>query len=458
MTSDTSTTQSIIDDSDLLKAGEAVDDPLAAIREQFDRAPYPRKPLEAEPKATWLYYHTYATAYYRRTQRFLDDRPLTILDVGCGSGFGTLALALANPGSRVIGVDLSPESVKLARQRLDHWGLSDRSEFHTLSMTEVTQLTDRFDYINCDELLYLQPDPADALLAMKAVLKPEGIIRTNLHNYHQRIDYFRVQNIARLVGLMDENPGEFEVECLADLFNSLHDWVPLKKNIWKPERAENEELVMMNFLFQRDRGFTVPQLFEYIERSGLDFISMTNWQEWDILSLFKDLDNLPAFLAMGLPMAETVDKLTLYNLLANTNRLLDCWLGHPEAACEWVPVEEWEPEDWQGAKIALHPQLQTAEFREGLTTVLRSGLDLNMDDFLPLPRGLATVSGAIALGLVPLLDGPKTMDELIQYWQQVHPIDPVSLEPTTEAQAAEPLRYLLTEFVKVGYIFIEPVS
>ncbi len=43
-----------------------------------------------------------------------------------------------------------------------------------------------FDYINADEVLYLLPDIVEGLKAMKAVLKPEGIIRTNLHSSFQR--------------------------------------------------------------------------------------------------------------------------------------------------------------------------------------------------------------------------------------------------------------------------------
>lgn len=432
------------------------DDPLAKVREQFDRAPYPRKPIDAQPSPNWIYFHNYATAYYRRTQRILDDRPLAVLDVGCGSGFGTLAMALAHPNARVVGVDLSPASVALAKQRLEHWELSDRCAFFTLSMTDVGQLGEAFDYINCDELLYLQPDPADALAAMKSVLKPEGIIRTNLHNYYQRIEYFKIQEIARMLGLMDDNPGEFEVECLAELLNSLRDNLFIKQRIWDQDKSKNEELIMMNFLFQRDRGFTIPELFDFIDRADLEFISMTNWPEWEILDLFKDPEDLPAFLAMGLPMASAQDKLHLYELLAPRNRLLDCWVGHPEASEEWVAVDEWEPEDWQGARVALHPQLRTDRFRTGLTTTLRSGGDLNVKESLELSWGLAGVSGAIALGLVPLLEGTKTFEELIAFWQQARPVDPVSLAPTTDAEAAAPLRYLLTEFVKMGYAFVEP--
>jgi len=43
------------------------------------------------------------TAWYAKTQRVCDRQDLTILDIGCGSGVTTLALAIANPQ----GIDLS---------------------------------------------------------------------------------------------------------------------------------------------------------------------------------------------------------------------------------------------------------------------------------------------------------------------------------------------------------------
>jgi len=66
---------------------------------------------------------------YRRTDRAfsgLTERLLariggcdghSVLDIGCGAGEVSLALARGNPGARVLGVDVSPELVEAARIR-----------------------------------------------------------------------------------------------------------------------------------------------------------------------------------------------------------------------------------------------------------------------------------------------------------------------------------------------------
>lgn len=155
---------------------------LEKIRHQFDHSPYPRIPLEQSPKDNFyqLYIHNLVTAFYRRDLQVIDSTHKLILDAGCGSGYKSLILAEANPQAKIIGVDISSESVRLAEQRLKYHGFN-HAEFYCLSIENLSDLNYHFDYINCDETLYLLPDPAIALAAMKSVLKPNGIIGTNLH-------------------------------------------------------------------------------------------------------------------------------------------------------------------------------------------------------------------------------------------------------------------------------------
>jgi 2-polyprenyl-3-methyl-5-hydroxy-6-metoxy-1,4-benzoquinol methylase len=67
---------------------QAVQEALDKIRQQYDRAPYPRTPLDASPKQDYntLYIHNLVTSYYLRYQRVIDTKDKLILDVGCGSG------------------------------------------------------------------------------------------------------------------------------------------------------------------------------------------------------------------------------------------------------------------------------------------------------------------------------------------------------------------------------------
>jgi len=78
----------------------------------------------------------------------------SVLDVGCGSGRYSLALAREG-ASRVVGVDVAPSMIALAKQEADKAGFGAVCEFHTAPFLEfatdeqfdVVVATGYFDYL-----------------------------------------------------------------------------------------------------------------------------------------------------------------------------------------------------------------------------------------------------------------------------------------------------------------------
>ena len=287
---------------------------LEKIRQQYETSPYPQAALDDSPKDNLnaLFMHSLVTSYYLRYQKVIETKDKVILDAGCGSGWKSLMLAEANPGAKIVGIDISEESVKLSRYRLEHHGF-DNVEFHTLSIYDLQSLGMEFDYINCDEMLYLLPDPVAALKVMKSVLKPEGIIRTNLHSALQRSGFLRAQKLFQIMGLTESNPGDLEVEIVLETMKALKDGIDLKAKTWNPnfEKEDTKQSVLMNYLLQGDNGFIIPQMFDMLQKSDIEFISMVNWRLWEVTDLFKEPENLPIFLGMNLPELDIEQRLHL---------------------------------------------------------------------------------------------------------------------------------------------------
>ena len=433
-------------------------DLIEKIRQQFDSAPYPRIPVDESPKdkPSSLYIHNLVTAYYLRNQKVIDTKGKVILDAGCGSGYTSLILAEANPGAKIVGIDISEESVKLARQRLEHHGF-DNAEFHVLGIDDLPQHDWKFDYINCDELLYLFDDIGSALQAMKAVLKPEGIIRSNLHSSIQRFNYFRAQKVFTMMGLMDVNPEDLEMGIVVEIMNALKDKVNLKALTWNSnyEGEDGKQTILMNYLFQGDKGYTIADMFSGIRTANLEFISMVNWWQWNLIDLFKEPENLPAFIAMSLPESSVEEQLQLFELMHPVHRLLDFWCGHPNQEQSFVPVEEWTDSEWEGAKVHLHPQLKTPKFREDLIACVVQLRTFSISNHLPLIEESVTIDSSMALCLIPLLEQPQSMMSLVERWKQVRPVDPVTLEATNEGQAFYIVQQLLLRLESLGYVMLE---
>ncbi len=432
---------------------------IEKIRQQFDAAPYPRIPLDQFPNdMKYLTLHSITMAYYLRYQKFVEAEGKVILDAGCGSGFKSLALAVANPGAKIVGIDLSEESTKLAQQRLQYHGF-ENVEFHALSIYDLSKLGMEFDYIHCDETLYLLPDITAGLQSMKAVLKPEGMIRANLHSAIQRYNYFRAQKFFKLMGFMDETPGELEIDQVKETMKALRNDINLKTTTWRPELEDKEEWYLANYLLQGDRGYTIPEMFAAIRGADLEFISMVNWHKWELLDLFQDPDNLPASLGMTLPELSEEQRLHLFELLHPAYRLLDFWCGHPNVATSIVPTREWTDQDWQEVLVHLPPSLRVSQVKEEILTCITEIRLPEISKYLPFVKeSPLLMDSTVAALILPLFDGPQSMPSLVQRWQQIRPLDPVTLQPTNEAQAFEAVKPMLITLEQFKMLLLEHPS
>ncbi|MBD2073749.1 methyltransferase domain-containing protein [Phormidium sp. FACHB-592] len=435
---------------------QPVIDALEKVRQQFDQAPYPRIPLEQSPKddATRLYTHSLVTAFYLRNQQIINTQGAVILDAGCGTGYKSLMLAEANPGATIVGVDLSSESVKLAEQRLKHYDFHN-AEFHAISIEDLPSLKLQFDYINADEVLYLLPDPVAGLQAMRSVLKPNGIIRTNFHSALQRMIYFRAQAFFKSVGLMGGTTQDEDIELVRQTMRSLKNHVFLKSTVWNPNFETDDEIVLANYLLQGDKGWTIPEFFAAMRAADLEFISMVNWRKWDLLSLFTDIEELPISVTLEIGEKSAEEQLHLFELLHPVDRLLDLWCGHPHEGMPYTPVAEWTADSWQTAYAHLHPQLKTAALKEDLIACITQSSPFEISRHLKIVDEPVSIDSFMAGCLLPLLEQPQPVTALAQRWQMLRPFNPVTLEPTTLENAFERVQQLLTTLESLGYILLE---
>jgi len=106
------------------------------------------------------------------------DQADRVIDLGCGTGVGTLTI-LRRPGFQgsVLGLDLSPRLVEVARQHAQADGTADRAEFRAGDTTSLDVGDASFDAAIAQTLLSHVPDPArgqayDAALIQAIVASP----------------------------------------------------------------------------------------------------------------------------------------------------------------------------------------------------------------------------------------------------------------------------------------------
>jgi SAM-dependent methyltransferase len=93
-----------------------------------------------------------------------------VLEIGCGTG--TFAGALAARSNHVLGVDLSPEMIRLAREKFKHLA---NLEFQVADICDWEVEPEDFDCIASIATLHHLPF-REVLVNMKAALKPGGVL------------------------------------------------------------------------------------------------------------------------------------------------------------------------------------------------------------------------------------------------------------------------------------------
>ena len=101
-------------------------------------------------------------------ERFVDLQGLRVLDVGCGGGI--LSEALAERGATVVGIDLAESALQAAEAHLAGQAVEYRLE----SSRDAAARGESFDAVTCMEMLEHVADPAAVLRDIHALLKPGG--------------------------------------------------------------------------------------------------------------------------------------------------------------------------------------------------------------------------------------------------------------------------------------------
>lgn len=108
------------------------------------------------------------------------------------------------PGA-VINLDLSAESQDITRRRAEVRGL-DNIEFVQGSLLDVGELgLGTFDYIDCCGVLNHMEEPLAGLQALFSVLAPDGGLGTTVYGELGRTGLYRVQDMLRTLGPVDED-------------------------------------------------------------------------------------------------------------------------------------------------------------------------------------------------------------------------------------------------------------
>jgi len=95
----------------------------------------------------------------------------TVLDAGCGTGYGTQTLAMSG-ARRVVGVDISEEAIAYSRREFS----DEDCEFVLGDLEQLPFEEDSFDVVVCFEVIEHVEHRSAVIAELRRVLRPSGIL------------------------------------------------------------------------------------------------------------------------------------------------------------------------------------------------------------------------------------------------------------------------------------------
>ena len=240
---------------------------VEAIRAFYESHPYP------EPVATLdRRLDRYRDPRRRRAQTLLLwplEKPRAdrkILIAGCGTSQAARH-ALMEPEARVTAIDVSETSLRHTRDLRAKHDIRNL-QLHRLAIERIEELGETFDQIVCTGVLHHLSDPDVGLRSLRDVLARDGAMHIMVYAPYGRAGVYMMQDYCRLLGI---GVRDAELRDLSETIQALSSDHPIAGVLKRAKDFARPDALADALLNPQDRAYSVPELYDWLERCGLKF-------------------------------------------------------------------------------------------------------------------------------------------------------------------------------------------
>jgi SAM-dependent methyltransferase len=348
-----------------------------------------------------------------------------ILVAGCGTSQAA-RVALREPDSRVVAIDISVTSLNHLRALQRKYRL-ENLEIHQLSIFDVSSLALMFDQIICTGVLHHLPDPDQGLRCLRDVLKPGGAMQIMVYASYGRTGIYMMQEYCRLLGVTS---SDRDLKELGSALECLSDDHPLSPLLHKFRDFTQPHALADALLHPQDRAYTVPQLYEWLSRSGMTF---GRWME--------QAPYLPQCGAIAdTPHAARLEDLPEATQFAAVELFRGAIAQHSFVAYRNDRAEAAQPVRFSGTQWRCYVPVRlpwTKIIRErlpaGSTAVLLNPLHKHHDLFLPIAAAeyslFEQINGKKTLGEIDLArTSERSADHVVRFFEKLWRYDQIVID------------------------------
>jgi len=237
------------------------------VGEFYTNHPYP-PPLENLDRARemWQDENVHRAEYHLFWPNKKYRADFEVLIAGCGT-WQAAKFALCHPAARVVAIDISPTSLSHTEALKKKYDLSNL-ETRQLPIESVSDLDQRFDLVISTGVLHHLADPDAGLRALRSVLTDDGAMYLMLYAPYGRTGVYMLQDYCRRLGI---GTSPAEINDLTSALGMLPQHHPLVLMMRGSREGLDANALIDAVLNPRDRTYSVPQLFEFVERNDLKF-------------------------------------------------------------------------------------------------------------------------------------------------------------------------------------------
>jgi SAM-dependent methyltransferase len=237
------------------------------VQDFYERYPYPR-PVDslASYARTWNDPLKRQADFHLFWPSRLYTEDQSILVAGCGTSQAAKH-AMRWPHAQVTGIDFSATSVRCTEELKRAHNLTNL-QVHQLGIEQAGQLGQCFDQIVCTGVLHHLKDPNAGLSALRSVMKPDGAMHLMVYAPYGRTGIYMLQEFCRRTGIEATEAG---IRDLISALSMLPPGHPLENLLRQAPDFRHEAALADALLHPQDRAYSVPLLFDFVEKGGLTF-------------------------------------------------------------------------------------------------------------------------------------------------------------------------------------------
>jgi len=189
----------------------------------------------------------------------------------------------------VTGIDFSDASIAHEERLRERHKLTNLT-VRPMDLLEVSSLQQQFDFIICTGVLHHLPNPAEGLKALSSVIEPShGVMVLMLYGKLGRIGIYPLQDAFRRMCIPQTAEG---VALVRSIINRLQPRHPGRWYFERSSEMRSPATIVDTFLHRQDVAYTVQELLDLVEGSGLTFLGWLDSAPYNIGFPDQDLESL----------------------------------------------------------------------------------------------------------------------------------------------------------------------